>query len=86
MLFTRAIRPDGTQVVTVDAWDQEADFSDDLLKVADPAHLTFDKSDGIISISVANGWARYKVTGRNDYRLTTHGVLEKSFIDRQEGA
>lgn len=51
-------------------FDQEATFSLELLTQSDSRFLRYDESEGIITIQVAEGTARYRVVGAGEYPRT----------------
>lgn len=59
-MFTR--HNDGR--VTVDEWERETRMSQELLRQGTPELVASSSDDDLVTITVANGWARYrKVTG-----------------------
>ncbi len=78
MLFTKNWE---TSAIIVDGWDKVAPFSYELLEDADPKYLRVDGD--VIHISVANGWACYRITSRDDTRRIVEAVLVQGALDGQ---
>lgn len=69
--------------VTVNRWDAETEISDGLLAVADPA-LILVRGDTIL-IRAANGWAQYRIVGREEYRHTTRlRLMDSELVQDKE--
>lgn len=82
MLFTRHTRADGTEAVTVDDWDEDCPFSPEFLKDGSREFVTVEGD--IINLKVANGWAKYQIVNRDDWRGIMLTRLLSSFIDGRD--
>ncbi len=77
--FTDHYREGQPDRVTVDHWQEKADWSVKLVAQSPLVHIDGD----ILHVTVDNGWARYRITERHDGIISTR--LIESCLRPEEG-